>query len=46
MPVNFLTDSQEERSTLRPADYGVWVSRREACMCYLTRVSRQVGLRT
>ncbi|MCI11580.1 auxilin-like protein [Trifolium medium] len=46
-PVNFLTDPQEGRSTLRPADvmvYG-WVDGKHACVD-LTRVSPLVGLRT
>ncbi|KAL5702673.1 hypothetical protein ACHQM5_027858 [Ranunculus cassubicifolius] len=44
-PVNFLTDPQEGRSTLRPADvlvYG-WVRGRHACVD-LTGVSPLVGL--
>jgi hypothetical protein len=46
-PVNFLTDPQEERSTLRPADvmvYG-WVGGKHACVD-LTGVSPLVGLGT
>jgi hypothetical protein len=45
-PVNFLTDPQEGRSTLRPADvlvYG-WVGGKHACVD-LTGVSPYVGLR-
>jgi hypothetical protein len=45
-PVNFLTDPQEGRSTLRPADvmvYG-WVGGKHACVD-LTGVSPLVGLR-
>ncbi|KAK2414652.1 hypothetical protein QL285_037222 [Trifolium repens] len=44
-PVNFLTDPQEGRSTLRPADvlvYG-WVGGKHVCVD-LTRVSPHVGL--
>ncbi|MCI20166.1 auxilin-like protein [Trifolium medium] len=44
-PVNFLTDPQDERSTLRPTDvlvYG-WVGGKHACVD-LTRVSPLVGL--
>jgi hypothetical protein len=44
-PVNFLTDPQERRSTLRPADvlvYG-WVGGKHACVD-LTGVSQLVGL--
>lgn len=46
MPVNFLTDSREERSTLRPANiliYG-WVGRKHEYV-NLTRISPLVGLR-
>ncbi|KAK2456598.1 hypothetical protein QL285_003948 [Trifolium repens] len=46
VPVNFLTDPQEGRSTLRPADvmvYG-WVGGKHACVD-LTGVSPLVGLR-
>ncbi|PNX59465.1 hypothetical protein L195_g051431 [Trifolium pratense] len=33
--VNFLTDPQEEKSTLRPADRcsGFWMDRRKTCLC-------------
>jgi hypothetical protein len=46
-PVNFLTDPQEERSTLRPADVTVygWVGGKHACVD-LTGVSPLVGLGT
>nr|GEX77533.1 leucine-rich repeat protein [Tanacetum cinerariifolium] len=44
-PVNFLTDSSDERSTLRPADVLVfgWVEGKHACV-NLTVVSHLVGL--
>ncbi|PNY14294.1 auxilin-like protein, partial [Trifolium pratense] len=47
VPVNFLTDPQEGRSTLRPADVLVYggIGRKHACVD-LTRVSPLVGLRT
>lgn len=45
--MNFFTDSQEKRSTLRLADVPVyeWVGGKHACV-NLTRVSSLVGLRT
>jgi hypothetical protein len=47
VPVNFLTNQQEGRSTLRPTDVmrHVWVGGKHACV-YLTWVSPLIGLGT